>query len=287
MFKIITDTNCDLPSDYYQLHNIKAVKMPYILDGVVYGRDKDMSASEFYSLMRSGKMPTTSPASKEDIKQVIAEALDESKEILFIAFSSGLSATYNAAVAASEELMRERGGCNIIVVDSLMASLGEGLMVHKAVQLRDAGNSLKDTAEWLMNHRSNFVGIFTVDDLLHLQRGGRVSKASAILGTIVGIKPTLHVDDAGKLVSIDKVRGRKKALQSLVEYMENKTKRYVEGNDIVCVSHADDPDAAEDVCNMIRSKLGINDFMINNIGASIGSHAGPGTVALFFMGSSR
>ncbi len=287
MFKIITDSNSDLPSDYYQLHRLSCVKMPYILDGVMYGREREMAYTEFYAMMRNGKLPTTSPASKEEIKQVITEGLEESNEILFIAFSSGLSATYNVAVAAAEELMRERPGCKIIVVDSLCASMGEGLMVHKAVQLRDVGNSLEDTAEWLMNHRSNFVQVFTVDDLFHLQRGGRVSRASAVIGTIVGIKPTLHVDDAGKLVSIDKVRGRKKALQSLVEYMENKTRRYVEGNYIVCVSHADDADAAEYVCNLIREKLGISDFMINNVGPSIGAHAGPGTVALFFMGTSR
>lgn len=286
MFKIITDSNSDLPSDYYELHHIGCVKMPYLMDGVLYGSAREMDDTEFYKLMRSGKMPTTSPADKKEIKKAMLEGLQENKQILFIAFSSGLSATYDAAVEAAEECMKEQP-CKICVVDSLCASLGEGLMVYKAVTLRKEGYSLEDTAEWLLSHRGNFVQIFTVDDLFHLQRGGRISRASAVLGTLVGMKPMLHVDDVGKLVSIDRVCGRKKALQALVEYMEKKTRRYTEGNDMVCVSHADDAEAAEYVCNRIRERLGITDFMIHNVGPSIGAHAGPGTVALFFMGTSR
>lgn len=287
MFKIVTDSNCDLPEDYYDLHKIGCLKMSYIIDGVVYGRERHLPYNEFYDMMRNGKMPTTSPATPDEAREMFEEALLENNEVLCLAFSSGLSVTYNSVQKAANDLMKERPGTKIIVVDTLSASLGEGLLVHKAVELRDAGYGIDEVAEWIRSHISNVVQIFTVNDLFHLQRGGRVGKATAIIGSIVGIKPTLHVDDAGKLVSIDKIRGRKKALQSLVDYMETKTRRYMERNDIVCVSHGDDSEAAEYVCDLVRERFGIQNFLINNIGPSIGTHAGPGVVCLFFMGTSR
>ena len=188
---------------------------------------------------------------------------------------------------AAEEIMEEQPDCRIIVIDSLCASLGEGLLVHKAVNLRDQGKSLEEVAEWVKNNRLHLVHVFTVDDLYHLYRGGRVSRATAVVGTLAGIKPKLHVDDEGHLIVIGKVRGRKKSLHALVDYMEEKMGSYRDQNDIVFISHGDDLPAAELVRDLVKERFGIDSFLINYVGPTIGSHSGPGTLALFFMGEER
>ena len=287
MFKIITDSTTDLPIDYFTEHNIDCMNLSYIVDGVTYGHGKELPWKEFYEMMRQGKMPTTSQVNPEEAKECFEKAVEQDKEILCLAFSSGLSGTYNSLRIAAEEVCEEHPDCRIVVIDTLCASLGEGLLVHKAVELRDAGKSLDEVAEWVNNHRLNLVHMFTVDDLFHLHRGGRVSKATAIVGTLAGIKPVLHVDDDGHLIALSKVRGRKKSLMALVDAMEEKTKNYPEKNDVVFISHGDDLEAAELVRDAIKQRLGIEKFLINNIGPTIGSHAGPGTIALFFMGEQR
>lgn len=220
-------------------------------------------------------------------KESFLKYLKENKEILCIAFSSGLSGTYNSMRVAAEEIMEEQPDCRIIVIDSLCASLGEGLLVHKAVTLRDQGKSLEEVAEWVKNNRLHLVHVFTVDDLYHLYRGGRVSRATAVVGTLAGIKPKLHVDDEGHLIVIGKVRGRKKSLHALVDYMEEKMGSYRDQNDIVFISHGDDLPAAELVRDLVKERFGIDSFLINYVGPTIGSHSGPGTLALFFMGEER
>lgn len=287
MFKLMTDSTADLPQEYLEEHGIGCVNLSYIVDGVVYGHGQEMPWKEFYASMRSGKMPTTSQVNPEEAKAYFEKLLEESKEILYLAFSSGLSGTYNSGRIAAQELMEERGDCKIIVIDTLAASLGEGLLVHKAVSMRDEGKSIEETAEWIMTHRLNLVHVFTVDDLFHLYRGGRVSKTTAVLGTLASIKPKLHVDDEGHLTVIGKVRGRKKSLAALVDYMEEKMGSFRKDNDIVFISHGDALEDAEAVRDMIKERFGIENFLINNIGPTIGSHAGPGTIALFFMGESR
>ncbi len=287
MFKIMTDSTADLPLEYLEEHNIGCVNLSYIMDGVVYGQGVEMPYQEFYANMRSGKMPTTSQVNPEEAKVYMEKMLLENKELLYLAFSSGLSGTYNSGRIAAQELMEERPDCKIIVVDTLSASLGEGLVVHKAVAMRDAGKTIEETADWVMKHRLNFVHVFTVDDLFHLYRGGRVSKASAILGTLASIKPKLHVDDEGHLVLIGKVRGRKKSLLALVDYMDEKMGSYRDANDIVFISHGDSLEDAEFVRDTIKERYGIENFLISNVGPTIGAHSGPGTIALFFMGESR
>ena len=165
--------------------------------------------------------------------------------------------------------------------------MGEGLFVYKAVRLRDQGASMDETIEWLEKHKMEFVHVFTVDDLFHLFRGGRVSRTAAIIGTLAGIKPMLHVDEEGHLINIDKVRGRKKALNALVEYMIKQREGYQGNDDMVMISHGDCQEDAEYVRDLIREKLGIQNFMINSLGPVIGAHTGPGLVALFFMGKER
>ena len=287
MFKIITDSTADLPKEYLQSNDISCVNLSYIVDGVTYGRGEELPCHDFYELMRKGNMPTTSQVNPDEAKEEFLKLIDEHKEILCLAFSSGLSGTYNSLRLAAEEVMSEHPECNIIVVDTLCASLGEGLLVYKALQLRNAGKSIKEVAEWVENHKLNLVHMFTVDDLFNLYRGGRVSKTTAIVGTVAGIKPVLHVDDEGHLIAVGKVRGRKKALQALVNHMEEKQGSFADQNDIIFISHGDDWEAAEYVRDLIKERFGIESFLIDYVGPTIGSHAGPGVVALFFLGDVR
>ncbi len=286
-FKIVTNTTADLPSDYMKENNLGLLNYNYILDDVQYGKDKQLDWKEFYTIMRSGKMPTTSQINPEQFREDFEEFLKESNEILYISFSSGLSGSCQNAFLVADEMMEERKDVQIKVIDSLCASMGEGLFVHKAVALQKEGKTLAETAAWLEAHVQNLTHVFTVDDLNHLYRGGRVSKATAVIGTIAGIKPILHVDSEGHLIPINKVRGRKKSLIALTDYMEQKMGRFRPQNDIVFISHGDALEDAQFVAEEIRTRFGIDNFMINNIGPTIGAHAGPGTIALFFMGESR
>lgn len=287
-FQIITNTTADLPMDYIEENGLGLIYFNYIMDGVSYGKDRELDWKEFYRLMREeGRMPTTSQVNPQQYKEYFSEFLKENKNLLYISFSSGLSGSCGNAVLAANELMEEDGECRIIVVDSKCASMGEGLFVHKALKMQAEGKSMEETAGYLNELVPHLTHVFTVDDLNHLYRGGRVSKAAAIVGTIAAIKPILHVDDEGHLIPISKVRGRKKSLNALVDYMEEKTKGYPGENDIVFISHGDALEDAEYVKAEIEKRFGIKDFKINHIGPTIGAHSGPGTIALFFEGSSR
>lgn len=288
-FKIIVNTTADLPMDYIQENQLGLVYFNYIMDEISYGRDKELDWKEFYRLMREdGKMPTTSQVNPEEYKEYFKEFLKESRQLLYISFSSGLSGSCSNAMLAAEELMEEREDCRIIVVDSKCASMGEGLFVHKAVLMKRQGRTIEETADYLKALVPHLTHVFTVDDLNHLYRGGRVSKAAAIVGTIAAIKPILHVDDEGHLIPLSKVRGRKKSLNALVDYMETKLEGgYLERNKIVFISHGDAREDAEYVRDEIKRRFGITEFMINHIGPTIGAHSGPGTIALFFEGNSR
>lgn len=289
-FKIVTDSTADLPEEFLQEHEIECMNLCYLIGGETYGGDtgKELDWKEFYAMMRAGQMPTTSQVNPEEAKQHFERYLSEGeKNILYLAFSSGLSGTYNSARMAAEEVMEEHPDCKIIVIDTLAASLGEGLLVYYAVKMKEEGKSMEEVAEWVQQHLQNFTHIFTVDDLNHLYRGGRVSKATAVIGTIAGIKPIMHVDMEGHLVPIDKVRGRKKSLLTLVDYMEEKIGSYKDKNDIVFISHGDALEEAQFVAAEVRKRFGIEKFIINRVGPTIGSHSGPGTMALFFMGDER
>ncbi len=287
-FKISICSTADLPESYIQENQLGVVGLSYMFDdGEVHKRGNDLPEPVFYSKMREGQMPTTSQINPEEAKAAFEEYLKTTKEILQIAFSSGLSGSYNSLRIAAEELMEEHDDIKIIVVDTLAASLGEGLLVHKAVQLKKQGKSLEEVAAWLEEHKLNLVHMFTVDDLFHLYRGGRVSKATAILGTMVNIKPILHVDDEGHLIPLSKVRGRKKSLNTLVDYMEDKMGSYRDQNDIFFISHGDSLEDAEYVAEEVKRRLGIESYLINYVSPTIGAHSGPGTIALFFLGDKR
>jgi DegV family protein with EDD domain len=286
-FIITTDTTCDLPDEYLKQHNVGLVSIYYNLNGTIYGDDNTLEPKEFYDIMRKGAMPSTMAANPDVVKKTFTRLLDQGYDILHIAFSSALSGSCSVAETVAREIYEERPGVRIEVVDSLCASLGEGLLVHKAVQLKEAGKGIDEVKEWIENNKLNLCHMFTVDDLHHLHRGGRVSKTSAIIGTLINVKPVLHVSNEGKLVPLVNVRGRKKALINLVDQMEARIKDTTISNDIVFISHGDCEEDAQFVANLIKERFGITNLIINYVCPTIGAHSGPGTVALFFMGKER
>ena len=288
-YVIMTDTTADLPESYIQEHQLSILSLSYTIEGKTYDRENPLDVREFYAKMRDGSMPTTSQANPEQAKAAFTACLKEGKDVLYISFSSGLSGTCGSGMVAAQEIQEEGEypGQKIVVIDSLSASLGEGLLVHKAVMLKEAGKSMEEVADWVEKNKLHLCHNFTVDDLFHLHRGGRVSKATAILGTMINIKPVLHVDDEGHLIAIGKVRGRKKSLSALVDRMAEQIKGYEDQNDVVFISHGDCMEDAEYVKKLVQERFGIEKFVINHVGPTIGAHSGPGTVALFFMGNPR
>ncbi|MGF7143137.1 DegV family protein with EDD domain [Anaerotaenia torta] len=284
---ITTDTTSDLPEEYLQQHNISLLPLYYTFDGVIYGDKTFLTPKEFYDKMRGGAMPTTMAVNPEIARTIFTGLLDQGYDILHIAFSSALSGSCSVAATVARELMDERPGTKVTVIDSLSASLGEGLLVHKAVQLKESGQSIDEVADWLEKHKLNLCHMFTVDDLHHLHRGGRVSKATAIIGTLINVKPVLHVDDEGRLTPLHNVRGRKKALIALVDRMEASLPEDSEQNDIIFISHGDSIEDAQFVADLVKDRFGIQNILINYVSPTIGAHSGPGTIALFYMGKAR
>lgn len=286
-YVITTDNNSDLPEEFYQKYQVGCTYLSYSIDGQTYTKEDFLPTAEFYARMRAGAMPTTAQVNPEAARALMEPYLIEGKDILHIAFSSGLSGSYASCCVAAEDLSEKYPQRKILVVDSLCASLGQGLLVYHAVKLREAGKSMEEVVQWLESHRKNLVHLFTVDDLDHLHRGGRVSKATAIVGGMLNIKPVLHVDDEGKLVAIGKVRGRKKSLQALVDGMQERIGPYASSCDTIFISHGDCEEDARYVEKKVKDIYPIQTVIINYVGATIGAHSGPGTVALFFLGDVR
>lgn len=288
-YVISTDTSCDFPLEYVQEHQLPLVTLFYSIDGVS-GSNGCPNAEElknFYDKMRAGAQTKTQQASIEDTEQVFREVAQQGKDLLHIAFSSGLSGTANAARLAAENIMEEFPDRKIVVIDSLCASLGQGLLVDYAIRQREQGKTLEETAQWVQEHIQNLCHLFTVEDLKYLQRGGRISKTTALVGTMIGIKPVLHVDEEGKLVPIARVRGRKASVQALVQKMEENIGSFRQQKQTIFISHGDCLEDAKALARMVKEKFGYDDFLINNVGPTIGSHSGPGTLALFFLGEKR
>ena len=286
-YEIMTDSSCDLSEEYIKEHGLDVLNLLYNMDGTIYGEDKTMDIKEFYAKMRGGSMPTTMAVNPEDVANAMRRHLEQGEDILYIAFSSGLSASCQNAVLGANDVRDEFPDRKIIVVDSLCASMGQGLFVHYALKRQAEGMSLEENARWLEEHKLNICHQFTVDDLHHLHRGGRVSKATAILGTMINVKPVLHVDDEGKLISLYNVRGRKKSLQALVSNMEKTIGGFENENDDIFISHGDCMDDVLYLEKLIEEKFGKKNFYVNYVGAVIGAHSGPGTMALFYLGNKR
>lgn len=286
-FVIITDTAADLPKSYIEDHDIEILSLAYIMDGMTYNWFQPMDEHVFYESMRNGSMPTTSQVNVSDAVMLYEKVLKRSKDILCIAFSSGLSGSYNSMAVAAMQIKEMYPNSNIHVVDSKAASLGEGLMVDCAVKMQKDGKGIEEVIDFLENHLQEFVHVFTVSDLFHLHRGGRVSKATAIVGTLANIKPILHVDKAGHLINIGKCRGRKKSLIELVNYMEQKIGKFATEKQTIFISHGDCKEDAEFVAEEVKKRFGYDSFLIHYVGPTIGAHTGPGVVALFFRGEDR
>ena len=286
-YVITTDSTCDLPADFVAENNLDVIPVLYSIDEVVYGTpDSDMDIKDFYNAMRNGTMPTTMACNIEDCKTVFEKYAKEGTDVLHLAFSSGLSSTYNNAAIAANEVMEEYPDCKVTVIDTLAASMGEGLLVYYALKLKNEGKSLEEVASFIEEKKADVVSRFTVDDLHHLHRGGRVSKTTAIVGSLINVKPILHVDEEGHLKSLENARGRKKSLSRILDMMEEGIKDYKGTNEMAFLSHGDCEEDAKYIAAEIEKRFGIK-TMINILGQTIGTHTGPNLIALFFLGSKR
>ena len=284
-FVIVSDSTVDLPKEYLQAKQVPIISLSYIMDGVTYEEMDGLSHKELFEKLRTGSLPTTSQINPEQAREALEPLAKEGKDILYIGFSSGLSGSYNSVRMAAEDLKEEYPDINIITIDSLCACMGEGLLLYKALELKERGMSMKEIVEWVEANKLHICHNVTVDDLNHLHRGGRISRTTAVVGSMIKIKPIIHMSDEGKLVVIGKERGRKKSLISIVDRMEKQMQGY--DNDIVMITHGDCIEDAEFVKKQVEERFGIHNVMINGIGSVIGSHTGAGVVAVFFMGDKR
>ena len=287
-YRIITDSTGDLPAELVRNLQLTVIPMEFTIDGKSYRNYPDgheMNAGAFYRLLRAGKTSTTAQINSLELVEWMEPILQAGEDLLYLAFSSGLSGTCQGALMAKKELSAKYPERKIYVVDSLAASMGEGLLAYYASKMQMDGKSIDEVYEWLQENKLHLCHWFTVDDLNHLKRGGRVSPAAALFGTMLGIKPVLHVDDAGHLIPVSKIRGRRQSLDTLVAHMEATVTNPEE--QVIFISHGDCEKDAQYVADKIRSKWNVKDIVLNEIGPVIGSHSGPGTVALFFLGSKR
>ncbi|MDR0992511.1 MAG: DegV family protein [Ruminococcus sp.] len=285
-YRIFTDSPADLPADLYKKHDIGVIHLSFTMDGKDYKTPDEIGGiEEFYNRLRKGSMSKTSQVTEEEVRRWFVPTLEEGRDILMLAFSSGLSASYDSTRRVAKILEEEYPERTICVVDTLCASLGQGLFVLKACEQKAKGVSLAGVRDWAEANKLNVGHVVMADDLFHLKRGGRISAAAAVAGSILGVKPIIHMNNEGKLIPIGKVRGKQQALLHLVDLMDKQKGDW--DNPFIAVCHADDLESAQLVAKEVRRRYGIKNAVINHIGPVIGSHTGPGTIALFFMGDYR
>ena len=284
-FQIITDSCCDFPTPMYGQLGLTFVPLTVEFRGNTFDDKNDDTLKDMYQGLRAGEVAKTSAVNPSRWSQAMEKALAAGKDVLVLAFSSGLSTTYQSAVIAAEELKDAYPDRKIQVIDTLCASMGQGLLVWYACKKRDEGLSLDEVAQWVLDNRLHLCHWFTVDDLMYLKRGGRISAATALVGTMLQIKPLLHVDDEGHLINMTKTRGRKAAIDAMVKKAQELGACY--DNSTMFISHGDCLSDAEYLSRQLKEKCGVKDVVISYVGAVIGSHSGPGTLALFFLGSHR
>ncbi|MDF2542845.1 MAG: degV family protein [Herbinix sp.] len=286
-YVITTDSNSDLLPEYIKEKCIGIIPHYYDLEGITYGDEIDLTPKEFYDKMRNGLMPTTMASNPEVIRRTFQNYVDQGLDVLHISFSSALSGGCSNVVTGAREICEENPGAKIIVIDTLNVSMGEGMVVMKAVSLKEEGKSIDETVNWLEEHKMDFCVQFTVDDLFHLHRGGRISKATAIVGSMINIKPILYVNEEGKLLSLSSSRGRKKSLTTIANNMVERMGKYKNSDDIICICHGDALEDANYLADHIRELLPGRTIIINTVSPSIGAHSGPGAIGLCFMGDNR
>ena len=286
-YVITTDSNSDVLPEFVKANQLTIIPQYYAFGDTVYGDELNMEPHDFYETMRNGELPKSMANNPAVIREKFEQILKEGKNILHIAFSSALSGSCGTVIMISNELMEQYPDRKILVFDSLNASLGEGVSVYRAVELQKAGKDMEEVYDVLMEERDYVNVSFTVDDLNHLQRGGRVSKTTAVVGSLVNIKPILTVTASGELKADGTVRGRKKSLKTLVTRMEASLDLNSYGKDrMVAVIHGDCLKDARSVADMVKS-LGFTNVVINDVSPSIGTHAGPGVVGLVFYGKQK
>lgn len=284
-YKIVTDTCCDFPMDMYAELDLAVVRLAVLYKGENHKDYTEAWLKDMFAGLRQGETTATSAANPEDWATVIEPVLQAGQDALVLSFSSGLSTSYQSAVIAAGDLQEKYPDRKILVVDTLAASLGQGLLVWYACQKRDQGLSLEELAAWVEENRLHLCHWFTVDDLMYLKRGGRVSAATALVGTMLQIKPVLHVDDEGHLINTAKARGRKSSIEALAAKMGQTY--YPDKNDTVFICHGDCLADAQYLEKLVKEKYGVKNVFIYYVGAVIGSHSGPGTLALFYLGEHR
>ena len=287
-YTIVTDSSCNLTAKQIEDYGIEIISLKYFAKDQAFesyqkGVDPDFKA--FYNMARKKEPLSTTLASPELCEQVFERVLSSGNDLIYIGFSSGLSGTYQVAHTILEDLKEKYPERKIYDVDSLSASLGQGLLVHYAVNKKRSGTTIEELYNWLMENRLKLCHWFTVDDLFYLKRGGRVSGAAAVMGTVLSIKPVMHVDDNGKLIPKSKVIGRKRAIEAMVGKMKETAVNPAEQT--VFISHGDCVDDAEYLAELVKKEFNVKEVFIHYVEPVIGCHSGPGTLALFFMGEHR
>ena len=287
-YVILTDSSADLSAELVAELGVEVLPLSFTMEDKIYYNwpdNRDIDPADFYARLRGGAMATTSAVNVATYTDAIEPFLKEGKDVLVLAFSSGLSTTCNSAQIAARELMEQYPDRKVYVVDTLCASLGQGLLVWYAAQQKKEGKTMDEVRDWTEAHKLNLCHWFTVDDLHFLKRGGRISPATAVVGTMLSIKPVMHVDDEGRLVKVGTARGRNASLKALVNHMEETA--IDPGSQVVFISHGDCLEDAQKVADDVKRRFGVEQVVLNNVGPVIGAHSGPGTVALFFLGSKR
>lgn len=285
---VSTETNSDMSKEFIEKNNILVIPHYYNVEDKMYGEEGNcLTIKEFYDEMRAGKSVGTAASNPAVILDKFTELAKQGKDIIHVSFSSGLSGGYQNIVNGANEVMEEYPDCKIEVVDTLSASLGEGMMMQLALDLIKEGKGIEEIAQELRETSKHISIQFTVDDLEYLCRGGRLSRTSATLGTMINLKPILHINDEGKLVALSKVRGRKKSLSTMINNMEAKIGSYKDKQIFIGILHGDCEEEALHLRDMVKERFGYENFVIEPIGPSIGAHSGPGTMGLVFLGDER
>jgi len=287
-YVIVTDSCCDLPPELAEQLGLEVLNLSFEMGGRRYQNyldGREMAPADFYARLRAGENSVTAAVNVGEFTDRIEPLLQAGKDVLVMAFSSGLSTTYNSAAIAADDLRARYPDRKIYVVDTLCASMGQGLLVWLTAREKAAGRTIEEARDFAEENKLRLCHWFTVDDLNHLKRGGRVSAATALVGTMLSIKPVLHVDDEGHLINMSKARGRQASLKALVDKMEETA--IDPAGQTVFISHGDCLQDAETVAAMVKERFGVKEVVISYVGPVIGSHSGPGTMALFFLGTHR
>ena len=285
-FIIITDSGSDLTKEWADEIGVKVIDLAVSIEGAEPVADSEIDLKELYAMLRDKKSASTSAINIEDFTRTATPFLEEGKDILYLGFSSGLSSTYSSGHIAAEELAEKYPDRKIYAVDTLCASLGEGLLVYLAAALRAGGASIEEVRDFAESKKLNLCHWFTVDDLFFLKRGGRVSGATAVVGTMLGIKPVMHVDNEGKLIKVGVARGRKASIDAMFDKLKATMIGESKENSVF-ISHGDCLEDANYLANRIKNEIGVKEVRIGYVGSVIGSHSGPGTLALFYLGTER